>query len=143
MTFYIARYIEKNLGIPQILGPSYLYLGFSLLVYGAYYVFESIRILFIKGKGVPLGDLVPEEQSRTLVIDGIYKQTRNPMLFGYLVSFIGLGFLLNSPIMLSLFPIVYVSIWTIWIKRFEEPALEKRFGESYNRYKKKYAFFDS
>lgn len=140
LTFFIARYIEKKFEIQQLLGQYYFYIGFPLLIYGGYYILESIRILFIKGDGVPLGDLIPEEQSRTLIIDGIYNKTRNPMLFGYLVSFVGLGLLLNSIIMAFMFPLLYLSIWTFWIKSYEEPALERRFGEPYIRYKKKTPF---
>jgi protein-S-isoprenylcysteine O-methyltransferase Ste14 len=136
LTFIISRYIEKKLEIQLFLGDSYVYIGVPFLVYGGYYILESIRILFIMGNGVPLGDLIQEEQSSKLVVDGIYKKTRNPMLFGYLVSFIGLGFLLNSPIMVILFPLLYLGIWTLWLKSYEEPALEKRFGESYVKYKK-------
>ena len=106
LTFYISQYIEKILEIEQLLGKSSIYIGVPLLVYGAYFILESIRILYMKGDGVPLGDLIPEEQTRALVIDGVYNKTRNPMLFGYLTSLIGLGFILKSTIISSLLRVV-------------------------------------
>jgi protein-S-isoprenylcysteine O-methyltransferase Ste14 len=140
VTFYISQYIEKILEIEQLLGQSSVYIGAPLLVYGGYFILESIRILYIKGDGVPLGDLIPDEQTRALVIDGVYNKTRNPMLFGYLTSFIGLGFILKSTIMAFVFPLLYLGLWIIWIKNYEEPALERRFGKSYIEYKKRTPF---
>jgi protein-S-isoprenylcysteine O-methyltransferase Ste14 len=140
LTLITAQFIENSLSIRQLLGQSCVYTGLPFLIYGGYYILESIRILFSKGDGVPLGDLLPEEQSRILVIDGVYKRTRNPMLYGYLISFLGLGFILNSPITAFFFPLVYLGIWTYWIKCYEEPALEERFGEYYRNYRNKTPF---
>ena len=46
---------------------------------------ESIRILLVRGRGIPLGDVFPEDQTTELITTGVYSQTRNPMLFGYLL----------------------------------------------------------
>jgi len=85
---------------------------------------------------------VPREgtQTRRLVTSGAYRYTRTPMVFGYLLIWIGLGFLFNS-----LFHTIGVtSIVTAgliaFVKLWEEKNLEKRFGEPYIQYKKKVSF---
>ncbi|MCB2172822.1 isoprenylcysteine carboxylmethyltransferase family protein, partial [archaeon] len=108
-----------------------------LILVGGYYVVESIRILLAKGKGIPLGDIFPEDQSTELITTGIYAQTRNPMLFGYLLCLIAVGLLLKSPSIAFVIPTGFITLWTIWLKTREEPALEARFGDSYREYRKK------
>jgi protein-S-isoprenylcysteine O-methyltransferase Ste14 len=108
-----------------------------LILFGGYYVIESIRILLDKGKGVPLGDFLPEDQSTELITTGIYAQTRNPMVFGYFLCLISLGLILGSISTTVIIPTAYLVIWTIWLKAHEEPALEARFGEPYKTYKEK------
>jgi protein-S-isoprenylcysteine O-methyltransferase Ste14 len=114
---------------------SYILPVFFLLV-GSYYVLESIRILLIQGQGVPLGDVIPNEQTMELVTTGIYGQTRNPMLFGYLLCLSSIGILMGSYSIALILPVTYIVLWTIWLKKVEEPALEIRFGEAYRDYKK-------
>jgi len=111
-----------------------------LLLVGGYYVVESIRILLVRGRGIPLGDVFPEDQSTVLITTGIYAQTRNPMLFGYILCLISMGIILESISMAFIIPAVFIIIWTIWLKKQEEPALEARFGEPYRIYKEKTPF---
>jgi protein-S-isoprenylcysteine O-methyltransferase Ste14 len=134
-TIVNARNLEKLLGIAQLSQLTFFFFGFPLLVYGGYYVFESIRILFFEGEGIPLGDIVHEEESSILIQSGIYSRTRNPMLFGYILVLMGLGAAVKSLIAFLMFPLIYLGIWTLWIKKVEEPGLEKRFGKDYKNYK--------
>ncbi|TRO54838.1 isoprenylcysteine carboxylmethyltransferase family protein [Candidatus Bathyarchaeota archaeon] len=112
-------------------------LAVILLVVGGYYVLESIRILFTDGKGIPLGDIIPEEQTTELITTGIYSQTRNPMLFGYILCLIALGIYMKSWSIALLIPTLFTAIWTVWLKKQEEPALELRFGDTYLKYREK------
>ncbi len=111
-------------------------ISIGLLVAGGYYVIEPIRILFAKGKGIPLEDIFPEEQTTELITTGIYAQTRNPMIFGYLLCVTSVGQLLESASIAFIIPSGFIILWTIWLKTREEPALETRFGDSYLEYKK-------
>ncbi|MEM3586244.1 MAG: isoprenylcysteine carboxylmethyltransferase family protein [Candidatus Jordarchaeaceae archaeon] len=81
-----------------------------------------------------------ETQTRRLVVDGAYKYTRNPMMFGYLLILVGLGFLFNSLFLTfgatSIFTVGLVTVIKLW----EEKNLERRFGEAYVEYKKKVSF---
>ena len=111
-----------------------------LFLTGSYYVLESIRILYSKGGGVPLGDVFPEDQSSELLVEGVYAQTRNPMLFGYLLCIISVGVYLESFSITLLLPVVYLILWTIWLQRYEEPSLKIRFGDDYIRYSEETPF---
>jgi protein-S-isoprenylcysteine O-methyltransferase Ste14 len=111
-----------------------------LLAYGGYFVIESIRVLLDEGGGVPLGDLIPSDQSRVLVTSGVYSRTRNPMLFGYFLCLCGLGLLEGSLSSAFSLPLIYLGVWLAWIKLREEPALERRSGEWYSRYREEIPF---
>ena len=93
------------------------------------------RVALVTGGGIPLGDLIPSDQSEALVRDGVYSKTRNPMLFGYLLALSGSGFLISSFSMAFTFPLLYTALWSAWIKGREEPSLDRRIGDEYRRYR--------
>ena len=134
-TYLVGGWLDGLLALPAIPPSLPVAAGvLALLVYGGYFVIESIRVLLDEGGGVPLGDLIPSDQSRTLITSGVYSRTRNPMLFGYLLCLCGLGLLEGSSSSAFLLPLIYLGVWVVWIRLREEPALERRFGEGYRRY---------
>jgi protein-S-isoprenylcysteine O-methyltransferase Ste14 len=135
VTLAAAGHVESALGLLTMSPAPYAYSGLVMIAYGGYYVAESIRVLLVDGGGVPLGDLVPDEQSSSLLVDGIYSRTRNPKLYGYLVALMGLGVLRGSFLAAVAFPLLYLGVWALWLKGREEPALEERFGEEYREYR--------
>jgi protein-S-isoprenylcysteine O-methyltransferase Ste14 len=138
ISLFFGRRLDGVLGInPLELGTGGTLFSLCLFLVGGYYVIESIRILFIRGGGIPLGDVFPEDQTTELIIEGVYSQTRNPMLFGYLLCVIALGIQMKSTSVAAIIPTAFIVIWTIWLKTREEPALEARFGEPYREYKKR------
>jgi protein-S-isoprenylcysteine O-methyltransferase Ste14 len=42
--------------------------------------------------------------------------------------------------MAFIFPLLYTALWMAWIKGREEPALERRFGDDYRRYREEKPF---
>ena len=84
---------------------------------------------------MPLGDLIPSQQSRKLITTGIYSSTRNTMLLGYLLALSGLGCALQSPCATLILPTAYTLVWKVWIKGYEELRLARRFGEEYIEYR--------
>jgi len=111
-------------------------ISISLLLFGGYFVIESIRTLLINGEGIPLGDILPNEQTTKLITSGIYGKTRNPMLFGYLLCHIAFGIIIDSISVSFILPGIFIILWSLWLKMQEEPTLESRFGERYKEYKK-------
>jgi protein-S-isoprenylcysteine O-methyltransferase Ste14 len=135
---FFGKTLDTFLGLsPLSFGIVTSPISIVLLLVGGYYVIESIRILLAKGKGIPLGDIFPKDQTTELITTGIYAQTRNPMIFGYFLCLIAVGLVLKSPSIAFLIPTGFIGIWNIWLKTREEPALEARFGDSYRKYKKK------
>ncbi len=79
-------------------------------------------------------DPVPWTESPELIVEGIYKRTRNPMYLGMGLLQGGLGLLLGSVWPLVLVPVTGWLIYVIAI-RHEEAYLAEKFGESYARYR--------
>jgi protein-S-isoprenylcysteine O-methyltransferase Ste14 len=71
-----------------------------------------------------------------LIIDGAFCVSRNPMYLGWMGVYIGLGFLLSSPWILILFPLVFAYNHFVDIKK-EECFLREKFGVSYEEYCKR------
>ena len=75
------------------------------------------------------------EHSSTLVCQGVYRFTRNPMYLGFLLGLIGWGIYLGNLLAMGM-PVIYV----IYMNRFqiapEERILEDLFGDDFQRYKK-------
>ena len=138
ISIIFGRRLDRVLRItPLDLGTLGTLFSIVLILVGGYYVIESIRILLVRGGGIPLGDVFPEDQSTELITEGIYGQTRNPMLFGYLLCLIAMGILMKSISVTIIIPAGFTILWTIWLKTREEPALEDRFGDPYREYKAK------
>ncbi|MCL6415008.1 isoprenylcysteine carboxylmethyltransferase family protein [Aestuariirhabdus sp. Z084] len=73
------------------------------------------------------------QHSTTLVVEGVYRLTRNPMYLGMLLLLCGWGLVLGSGLALILPP-----LFAYWMTRVqimpEERALLSRFGEPYQQY---------
>ncbi|MBT77005.1 MAG: isoprenylcysteine carboxylmethyltransferase family protein [Gammaproteobacteria bacterium] len=77
--------------------------------------------------------MTPNESS-SLVTDGIYRRTRNPMYLGFLLVLIGWGLFLSNIFSLAVCAgfVLYMNSWQI---KPEESALEIIFGDDYLAYK--------
>ena len=80
-------------------------------------------------------NITPNQPATSLVAEGLYKYSRNPMYVGLLTAHIGFAFLMNIAWILlgSLLLLAYLQFSVI--KR-EEAYLERCFGDSYLTYKK-------
>jgi protein-S-isoprenylcysteine O-methyltransferase Ste14 len=106
-------------------------IGVALMPVGAVLMVACIATFVIRGRGTP----APFDPPREFVASGPYRWVRNPMyigmfvfLAGYALCAVSFGALLVAFGMLAvahLFALLY-----------EEPALERRFGESYRQYRR-------
>ena len=80
--------------------------------------------------------LIPVVPTATLVTDGPYRVTRNPMYVGLAFLYAGIALYFRLSWGLLLLPVVLVASYYLVIAR-EERYLERRFGDAYTRYSKR------
>lgn len=80
------------------------------------------------------GTLAPWDPARRLVAVGPYRYVRNPMISGVVTMLIGEAVLQGSRV-LAIWAATFVFFNYVFFLIFEEPDLERRFGEDYRRYK--------
>jgi protein-S-isoprenylcysteine O-methyltransferase Ste14 len=79
------------------------------------------------------GTLAPVDPPRELVVQGLYRYVRNPMYLS--VTAIVLGeLLLTGSRALLVYWLIWFSAVNLFVIGYEEPALRRRFGASYERY---------
>ena len=105
------------------------YLGLPLMVIGAVGLLACIWQFFSEGRGT----LAPVDPPKHLVARGLYKYVRNPMyvsvltiLLGEAVFFMSTGVLIETT--------VFFCLAYLFVVFYEEPVLQRQFGESYERY---------
>ena len=80
------------------------------------------------------GTLAPWTPTQHLVTVGLYQYVRNPMILGVLLVLLGEAVLFGATLILFWFGIFWI-MNHIWFIRWEEPDLERRFGNEYREYK--------
>lgn len=105
-------------------------LGIGFLILGGLIFLRSVFLFGTKGNGT----LAPWKPPTKLVISGLYKYVRNPMISGVLCLLIGETLFLNS-IPILIWAMIFFVINTVYFEFIEEPKLERRFGEDYVHYK--------
>lgn len=113
-------------------------IGALLMAVGAFFMIWSNIDMVKIGRGCPTDgfNISLGERTKKLIVQGPYKYTRNPMLFGTFVFYVGLALLLNSYSALIV-PIVFI-LYMVWhVKKYEEPRLYNDFKEEYIEYKKR------
>lgn len=106
--------------------------------WGLFWMAWSWWYLFSRGRGHPTEAFGVEitPVTRQLVTGGPYAYTRNPMVFGYLFVLLAIAYLFGSLGMLAAVAVLGAIGW-VNIRFFEEPHLERRFGEKYREYKRR------
>ena len=108
-----------------------LVLGIALIAIGLIIMGLTISSFIRIGKGT----LAPWSPTRKLVITGLYRYVRNPMILGVLTVLLGEALCLWSKNIL-IWAATFFIINTIYFIVSEEPGLEERFGKDYREYKK-------
>lgn len=85
--------------------------------------------------GTTIDPTAPEKAS-ALVVDGLYRYSRNPMYLSMLGALIAWGLWLGNPVALIV-PAVFAWIITEYQIKPEEAALSARFGVAYEDYQKR------
>jgi protein-S-isoprenylcysteine O-methyltransferase Ste14 len=104
--------------------------GLGFIALGLTLMYHTIALFVTMGKGT----LAPWMPTERLVVRGIYRHVRNPMITGVSCVLLGEVRLFTSYPLLLWF-LLFLVINMIYIPLVEEPGLEKRFGDDYKLYK--------
>jgi protein-S-isoprenylcysteine O-methyltransferase Ste14 len=103
----------------------------AVLLAAGFCLFAWCVALFAR---VGRGTLAPWDPTERLVAVGPYRYMRNPMITGVLAMIAGQALVLGSRL-LGEWCAAFFAINQVYVMILEEPGLERRFGESYRRYK--------
>lgn len=124
----VPVWIEKNWTININLC---LFAGSILVLIGLMIMVVCISSFIRIGRGT----LAPWSPTKKLVVRGLYRYVRNPMILGVLIVLLGEALGLKSQNIL-IWAASFFVINTIYFIVYEEPDLEDRFGDEYREYKK-------
>jgi protein-S-isoprenylcysteine O-methyltransferase Ste14 len=103
--------------------------GGVAIVAGLVLVVATVRMFASIGRGT----LAPWDPPRRLVVSGVYRYVRNPMISGVLIVLVGEGLALRAADVLA-WAAVFFAINATYIPLLEEPGLARRFGDAYDEY---------
>lgn len=106
------------------------WLGILLILFGAVIYLRCAGDFVFAGKGTP----APIDPPKELVVGGLYSYVRNPMYLGVMVVLLGEALFFESLGLLKLTGISFV-VFSLFVLLYEEPALKRKFGASYQRYR--------
>jgi protein-S-isoprenylcysteine O-methyltransferase Ste14 len=106
-------------------------IGLGLTLAGASLTLWCIFTFIFAGKGTP----APFDPPRRLVVRGPYRWVRNPMYLGGVLAIAGASLYFRSAA-LAAYAAAFLVLAAIFVRFYEEPALERTFGEEYRRYRR-------
>jgi protein-S-isoprenylcysteine O-methyltransferase Ste14 len=106
-------------------------LGLALIAAGFALWLWTVRLFAKVGRGT----LAPWDPPPNLVVEGPYRHVRNPMITAVLATLAGEAALFGSLPLLIWFALFFAGNFAFF-QLYEEPDLERRFGESYRNYKR-------
>ena len=127
----IAILINIYFNLPVFRNIIYQIIGVGLSAIGIIFFLYCSNLFSKIGKGTP----APIEPPKKLVIEGVYRYTRNPIFIAYFMIILGLFFIFGYFFMIIyiISAIIFLHFYLIY---FEEPSLRKRFGDDYIMYTK-------
>lgn len=105
--------------------------GVLFLAVGVLTALHTVRLFLVEGAGTP----APWAPPQRFVVQGAYRHVRNPMILSVVFMLLGEALTLGS-IYVLLWALVVLVLNHFWFVFFEEPRLERRFGEEYREYKR-------
>lgn len=102
--------------------------GPAVVIFGAALIFWSAGLFRRSGTAI-----APTRRAETLVRDGPYRYSRNPIYLGFVGVYVGLALWLRLLAPLLVLPIVVMVLQRRVIER-EERHLRARFGHDFERY---------
>ncbi len=128
VTVIIPILIEKHIAIFSLAA---FIAGLIIINVGLIILVTCIANFIRIGKGT----LAPWSPTQKLVIRGLYRYVRNPMITGVWIILLGEALSILS-FNIMIWAIIFFIINTIHLRFVEEPDLERKFGDEYKAYKK-------
>ena len=105
--------------------------GLLCIVLGLVLMVATIRLFVTVGEGT----LAPWDPTQRLVVQGVYRHVRNPMISGVSLILLGEAVAAASLPLLAWFAL-FVAANAVYLPLAEEPGLARRFGDAYEEYRK-------
>ncbi|HEU5292505.1 MAG TPA: isoprenylcysteine carboxylmethyltransferase family protein [Cyclobacteriaceae bacterium] len=121
----LDQILEKQMGIFQFIAVLLFITGFVVTI-------ACILRFAFEGKGT----LSPADETKQLVIGGLYRYSRNPMYVGVMLMLIGEALLASSKD-LWIYAAIIFGCFHLFILIHEEPRLQRDFGDQYTQYRQK------
>jgi len=122
---YIPRAIASDASTPTL----YSSIGFLPIALGVAIYLWCAWDFATAGQGTP----APIDAPKHLVVRGLYRFVRNPMYAGVLLILLGESLAFRSTRILVYAAIVF-TFFNLFVILYEEPALKRKFGSSYEGY---------
>ena len=119
---------RTGVGLPLVWSPLH-FVGLVTIFLGASILLRCIWDFAAKGRGT----LAPVDPPHHLVVQGLFRYVRNPMYLGVLLLLLGESLFFRSVPMLQ-YAVGWFLLVNLVVLFYEEPALRRRFGASYDRY---------
>jgi protein-S-isoprenylcysteine O-methyltransferase Ste14 len=131
----VLIYLTDHINVSWYLWAGYPYLpaiiGFCFIGLGLFLLIRTNALFATVGKGT----LAPWDPPQKLVVRGIYRRVRNPMISGVFCVLCGESLIVGSPWLFGWF-VLFMIVNLVYIPFIEEVDLECRLGEEYVVYKK-------
>lgn len=133
VTVVVPYLIASSGGRPAAspLGTAAAATGVGLIALGLTLVCATVRQFATVGRGT----LAPWDPPRHLVVEGVYRRVRNPMISGVFLILLGEALALRSAGLLA-WSGTFLAVNATYIPLVEERGLERRFGDEYREYKR-------
>ena len=118
-----------GLGPRLELGPA-RYSGLVPLLVGLTIILRCFVDFIRRGRGTP----AIYDPPRELVVAGLYRYVRNPQYVGVVLVVVGEALLTGRAVLFGYAALMAVG-YHLFVRYYEEPALGRRFGEPYARYR--------
>lgn len=131
VTLYLPSLILRASGPVRSPAPSLrTFAATSIILLGFSVLLACVWLFFASGRGT----LAPVDPPKRLVVEGLYRFTRNPMYNGVVLALVGEAWLFHSADLAYYAPTVFL-VFHLVVVLYEEPALGTAFGSSYQAYR--------